>query len=80
MSYGLDGIEAYYPTFSSTNTENVLQLAQKKGLLVSGGTDYHGGTHHIGIHIGTGYGNGFQVPDQLLEPIRERGQQYRSAL
>ncbi len=79
MSYGLDGIEAYYPTFTSTNTENVLQIAKKTGLLVSGGTDFHGGSRHVGIHIGTGYGNGFCVPDQLLEPIQKRALEYRSA-
>ena len=79
QEYGLDGIEAYYPTFTQTNTENVLQIAKKKGLLVSGGTDFHGGDHHLGIHIGTGYGTGFCVPDQLLEPIRQRAKERRSA-
>lgn len=41
-SYGLDGIEAYYPEHSGKSTANYCALAQKYNLFVTGGSDYHG--------------------------------------
>jgi len=40
--FGLDGIEAYYSKYSPAQTERFLRLAQKHGLLVTGGSDFHG--------------------------------------
>ena len=37
-----DGIECYYARFSLDQEEKWLQLAKKKGLLISGGSDFHG--------------------------------------
>ncbi len=39
---GLQGIEAYYPTHTSEQTDRYLKLAAKYGLIVTGGSDYHG--------------------------------------
>ncbi|WP_338622940.1 PHP domain-containing protein [Selenomonas sp. TAMA-11512] len=39
---GFDGIEAYYPKHSEEDTNRYLQLAEKHGLLVTGGSDFHG--------------------------------------
>ena len=39
------------------------------GLLVSGGSDYHG-VRFKRIELGVGYGN-LNVPDGLLEPLKE---------
>lgn len=39
---GLVGIEAYYSRHTPAQTEMFLRLAQKYGLLVTGGSDYHG--------------------------------------
>lgn len=65
---GLDGIEAYYPLHTVTQTRTALQIAKDFGLLVSGGSDYHG-SRFKRIELGIGYGN-LEVPDKLLEPIR----------
>ena len=39
---GLQGIEAYYPTHTQTQTEAYLRLARKYQLIITGGSDYHG--------------------------------------
>jgi len=39
---GLDGIEAYHPDHTDAQTRAVLALAGELGLLVSGGSDFHG--------------------------------------
>lgn len=39
---GLQGIEAYYPTHTTEQTERYLQLAAQYQLIVTGGSDYHG--------------------------------------
>jgi predicted metal-dependent phosphoesterase TrpH len=71
MPYGLDGIEAYYPEHTQVRTGHVLNLAKEFGLLVSGGTDFHG-RNMPNISIGYGYGGHYHVPDSLLIPMRER--------
>ncbi len=40
---GLDGIEVYYPTHSNTIRKRLLTLCHEKNLVVTGGSDYHGG-------------------------------------
>ena len=39
---GLDGIEAYYSQHSPADTDRFLDLAARLGLLVTGGSDFHG--------------------------------------
>lgn len=43
IRYGAQGIEAYYPQHTAEETEKYLQMAGDKGILVSGGSDWHGG-------------------------------------
>lgn len=40
--YGLDAIECYYPIHTPEQTEEYLRLAEKYGLYVTGGSDFHG--------------------------------------
>ena len=42
-TYGLDGLEVYYPTHTLEDTARLYELAKKNGLFATGGTDYHGG-------------------------------------
>ncbi len=49
--WGLDGIEAYHPDHSDQHTRQYLDLARREGLLVSGGSDYHGGAKP-GVRLG----------------------------
>ncbi len=39
---GLDGIEVFFPEYSSDQREQLIRLAKKESLLISGGTDLHG--------------------------------------
>lgn len=39
---GIDAIEAFYPNQGSRYTNEVLAYAHKKGILISGGSDFHG--------------------------------------
>ena len=43
IEMGLDGIEVYYPTHSNTIRKRLLGLCHEKNLVVTGGSDYHGG-------------------------------------
>ncbi len=40
--WGLEGIEVYYPSHREALREELLQIAKKYNLLVSGGSDFHG--------------------------------------
>lgn len=52
----IDGVEAYYSSFTKEETNCILNICNKHKKLISGGTDYHG-ISKKGIEIGTGYGN-----------------------
>ncbi|MDE5654125.1 MAG: PHP domain-containing protein [Clostridia bacterium] len=45
--FGLGGIEAYYPTHDDTMSNTILSIAKRKGLMATGGTDYHGANRNI---------------------------------
>jgi predicted metal-dependent phosphoesterase TrpH len=64
---GLRGLEVYYPGHSPEETSHYLEMAKRHGLLMTGGTDFHG---DINPEIEMGYGNGtFHVPYELYENI-----------
>lgn len=42
MAPKLDGIECYYTTFSAEQTEYLCDFCKQNGLLMSGGSDFHG--------------------------------------
>lgn len=66
--YGLKGIEAYYVDNTGEDTANLLRLAIKYNLLVTGGSDFHG-HFKTNIEIGTGHGN-LRVPYELLKKLK----------
>ena len=53
---GLDGIEAKYTTYSSTEEREMKEIAAKFGLAISGGSDFHGTTKPK-TDLGVGYGS-----------------------
>lgn len=53
---GLSGVEAYYSTHSPELTRFLLRCAGSLGLLVTGGSDFHG-TYKSGIDLGVGRGD-----------------------
>lgn len=42
IAAGLGGLEVYYPGYDAVTTEYLLGIARRFGLLVTGGTDFHG--------------------------------------
>lgn len=65
---GLVGIEAHYSTYTPADERQIRSLADKYGLRISGGSDFHGETK-AGLDMGTGYGSLF-VPYEVLENLR----------
>lgn len=66
---GLNAIEAYHSDHSPKQTELYLQLAKQHGLLITGGSDFHGAVKPE-IQLGTGRGGNLRVPDDLVDRLR----------
>ncbi len=66
---GLDGVEVYYSTHAARQTREYLSLAQQLGLLVTGGSDFHGLTKPD-IEVGIGKGT-LHIPISLLPKMKE---------
>ncbi|MDR7484143.1 MAG: PHP domain-containing protein [Armatimonadota bacterium] len=66
VAAGLDGIEVYYPDHSPEQVERYTALARRNGLLITGGTDFHGGGLATGVGVGSQY-----VPEAVVVPLRE---------
>lgn len=62
-SYGVEGIEVYYSTYSEEETAFVKSLAEKYHLFPSGGSDFHG-SNKPDIDLMTGKGN-LRIPKEL---------------
>ena len=67
MKIGLAGIEVYYPEHSPQQIRQYTELARKYGLLMTGGTDFHG-TITPQIKMGSGKGSLF-IPYLLYEKL-----------
>lgn len=70
---GLMGIEAVYSTHSVLEENLVRRLAKQYGLLISGGSDFHG-SNKPRIDLGTGRGN-LRIPYHILNNLRSRRKQ-----
>jgi predicted metal-dependent phosphoesterase TrpH len=68
--FGLDGIEALYSRHSAEQQTVYSEIATRQGLLITGGSDYHG-RYKPDIAVVRGLG-GLRVPYALLEAIKER--------
>jgi predicted metal-dependent phosphoesterase TrpH len=68
--FGLDGIEAIYSRHSPDERVAYAEIAARHGLLVTGGSDYHG-SYKPDIDLVTGLGD-LEVPYALLEEVKSR--------
>lgn len=66
---GLLGMETRYSTYTSGETRQMMMLANKYGLLESGGSDFHG-SNKKDIDLGTGRGS-LSVPYEIFEKLKE---------
>jgi predicted metal-dependent phosphoesterase TrpH len=64
---GLGGIEAYYAEYSLEMRLHLARIADRLGLVATGGSDYHG-VYKPGLRIGTGFGD-LVVPDAALQNL-----------
>ncbi|MBQ3791826.1 MAG: hypothetical protein II797_01855, partial [Clostridia bacterium] len=62
---GLAGLEAFYSAFSENEKQCALDLAGKYRLLVTAGSDYHGGNKSAGFGE-TGLDESERLPEGLI--------------
>jgi hypothetical protein len=67
LAAGLEGIEVYYPDHTPAMVTRYLELARQYDLLVTGGTDFHGGDLATRVPLGSQY-----VPPEAVERLRQR--------
>jgi len=61
---GLAGIEAYYGEFSADDVKKLVRLAEKYGLIATGGSDFHGINEETETPLG-----GADVPMEAAEKL-----------
>ena len=61
MSYGISAIEVYHSDHDKNYQKQLLELANKLGLLVSCGSDFHGPKVKPEIKIGSGINNNLNL-------------------
>lgn len=70
IGYGLAGMEVYYTDHDDTETCFYQQLADKKNLVITGGSDFHG-SFNEGVSMGTGKGN-LNISYQVFKAVNTR--------
>jgi predicted metal-dependent phosphoesterase TrpH len=71
LAAGIDGIEVWHPQHHPDLRHSLTQLVQRRGLLATGGSDYHG-THKPNVRPGSGVDGNVAVPAELLVAFRRR--------
>ncbi len=71
---GLAGLEAYYPRYSDEEREELANLGERYGLIVTGGTDFHGFEDNGDLTVGD-----VAVPLDALERLRALADRGRSS-
>lgn len=66
---GLDGVEVRHPSHAPATEQRLIRIAQRLGLGISGGSDWHGESEYGDTHAPLG---GMRVPDSWLEPLERR--------
>ena len=64
---GLDGLEAYYPFYTSDVSSQLAEIARRYGMIITGGTDFHGPRVSPGVEIGS-----VDVPEGVVEALHAR--------
>lgn len=71
---GLQGLEVYYPDHTPAMVTRYLEIAERYDLVVTGGTDFHGGDLATKVRIGSQY-----VPADAVERLKARAAKQRAA-
>lgn len=67
---GLNAIEAYHSDHTPQQVGVYLDLAERHGLLVTGGSDFHG-SYKPDLMLGTGRSGNLRVPPDLVDKLRQ---------
>ena len=67
---GLGGIEAIYGGYDADERRSLRRLAERHGVVASGGSDFHG-TFKAGLSVGVGFGD-LDVPESVLDELDTR--------
>ncbi|MGC8798254.1 MAG: PHP domain-containing protein [candidate division WOR-3 bacterium] len=67
IAAGIDGIEVWHPEHNQRAVDHYLEMAQKNGLLVTGGSDCHGGRKFGQVYLGE-----VRLPYQHLMALKRR--------
>jgi predicted metal-dependent phosphoesterase TrpH len=73
IGLGLDGMEVWCGGATNDTVDRLLTLARRKGLIATGGSDFH--QPGSGPALGSGLGN-LRVPYRCVEELRERAKRY----
>ncbi len=65
---GLKGLEVYYSSNTGYDEQICYSLANRHGLIMTGGTDFHG-QNKPNLFLGFGRNNNLNIPDSVLEPL-----------
>lgn len=72
INCGLKGIEVYHSSHSKEEMNYYLEIANRYGLLISGGSDFHGKTVKPDIELGTGKDNNIKIKKlSLLDKLHK---------
>ncbi len=66
---GLDGVEVRHPSHPPAVEQRLMRIAERLGLGISGGSDWHGESEYGESHAPLG---GMKVPDTWLQPLERR--------
>lgn len=67
IGIGLEGIEAYHPTHSKETTKKWLKFTKSRGLIVTGGSDFHNVSPEEPLGLGS-----LPVPDSIVLELTQR--------
>jgi 3',5'-nucleoside bisphosphate phosphatase len=71
LEAGVDGVEVWHSQHDAGLRRSLEALADRHGLLATGGSDYHG-RHKPDVRVGTGTGGNVAVPAERLAALRDR--------
>lgn len=76
---GLDGVEVWHPSASEADIAKLTQIAKKHGLLMTGGSDFHGMYGVGNVTVGSCQTPQANLDELLSYKTRKRRQQTRAA-
>jgi 3',5'-nucleoside bisphosphate phosphatase len=71
LEAGIDGLEVWHSQHDPDLRRSLAVLVDRRGLLATGGSDYHG-RHKPDVHLGTGTAGNATVPRDSATALRDR--------